>query len=128
MILVADENVDRPIVEMLRYQGHSVKYVAECAPGIADEEVLGLCVSPHALLITTDKDFGELVFRDGKSHCGVLLLRFMGLPAQAKAERVVWAVKEHGIEMTGGFAVLSPSTLRMRPLTAIHFGLSKVVK
>lgn len=118
MILVADENIDQPIVEKLRYHGYTVEYVAELAPGITDNEVLELCSSPDTLLITADKDFGELVYRDGRLHSGVLLLRFAGLPVQVKAERVAWAVREHGAEMVGGFAVLAPSTLRIRPRAA----------
>lgn len=120
MILVADENVEQPIVKKLRDHGHTVNYIAELAPGITDQNVLELCSSSDALLITADKDFGELVFRGGRSHCGVLLLRFAGLPAQAKAERVVWAVKEHGSEMVGGFSVLAPLTLRIRPCTTLN--------
>lgn len=88
--------------------------MAELAPGITDDEVLKLCSSSDTLLITADKDFGELVYRNGWLHGGVLLLRFAGLSAQAKKERVVWTVKEHGPEMTGCFSVLTPSTLRIR--------------
>ena len=120
MILIADENIDRPIVDKLRHCGHSVEYVAELAPGITDNEVLELCSSPDALLITADKDFGDLVYRDGRLHSGVLLLRFAGLPTHLKAERVAWAVQEHRSEMVGGFSVLAPSTLRIRPRPAFN--------
>jgi predicted nuclease of predicted toxin-antitoxin system len=63
MNLVADEGVDRQIVEQLRHDGHDVLYVAELAPSISDDEVLQKANDWHAPLLTADKDFGELVFR-----------------------------------------------------------------
>lgn len=79
MKLVADENVDGPIVARLREDGHEVDYVAEMAPGISDDEVLDHANGRQALLITTDKDFGELVFRQGKLNAGIVLLRLAGV-------------------------------------------------
>jgi predicted nuclease of predicted toxin-antitoxin system len=66
--LVADEGVDRPVVERLRHDGHDVVYVAELSPSIADEEVLQQANARSAILVTADKDFGELVFRQGLVH------------------------------------------------------------
>jgi len=58
----ADESVDWQIVERLRQDGHQVWYVAEMESGISDENVLDLVNKERHLLITADKDFGELVF------------------------------------------------------------------
>ena len=63
MNFLADESVDRPIVDSLRQRGHDVLYVAEMEPGISDDAVLDLANQEGALLLTADKDFGELVFR-----------------------------------------------------------------
>jgi predicted nuclease of predicted toxin-antitoxin system len=63
MILLADENVDAPIVAELRAAGHRVDYVRELDPGIDDQTVLAFANGRDALLLTSDKDFGELVFR-----------------------------------------------------------------
>jgi len=60
---LADESVDRQIVERLRLDGHRVAYVAEMSPGIMDEAVLTESRVSESVLITADKDFGELVFR-----------------------------------------------------------------
>ncbi|WP_295445761.1 DUF5615 family PIN-like protein [uncultured Thiodictyon sp.] len=70
MNLVADENVDAAIVSALRDAGHVVTYVRELDPGIDDERVLRLADSERALLLTSDKDFGELVFRQRLLHSG----------------------------------------------------------
>lgn len=64
-MILADEGVEREIVERLRLDGHAVSYVAEMDPGISDEDVLALDRDNHAILLTVDKDFGDLVFRNG---------------------------------------------------------------
>ena len=63
MNLLADEGVERQIVERLRQQGHFVLYIAEMEPGLPDDVVLERANEVTALLVATDKDFGELVFR-----------------------------------------------------------------
>ena len=70
--LVADENVDAGIVSALRDAGRAVTYVRELDPGIDDERVLRLAEFQGALLLTSDKDFGELVFRQHLLHSGVI--------------------------------------------------------
>ena len=75
MRFVADENVDRRIVELLRRERHEVRYVAEEGGGLDDQDVLRLAEELGALLITFDKDFGELVFNQRLGSRGVILLR-----------------------------------------------------
>jgi predicted nuclease of predicted toxin-antitoxin system len=82
------KGVDRPVVERLREDGHHVVYVAEMSPSIPDEEVLQQANAGSAILLTADKDFGELVFRQGLVHSGVVLIRLAGLANATKAEIV----------------------------------------
>jgi predicted nuclease of predicted toxin-antitoxin system len=63
MKLLADESVDQQIVDRLRKDGHEVWYVTEMEPGISDDLVLKKTNQEMAILLTADKDFGELVFR-----------------------------------------------------------------
>jgi predicted nuclease of predicted toxin-antitoxin system len=60
---VADESVDKQIVDGLRAGGHSVLFIAESEPSVSDEIVLARSREQDAVLVTADKDFGELVFR-----------------------------------------------------------------
>ena len=115
MKLLADEGVDAPIVRRLRADGHDVDYVAELTAGIADGEVLRRANSESRVLVTVDKDFGELVFRLGTVSEGVLLVRLAGVPSSQKAELVAEAVRDHGDEMSRSFTVLSPGLVRIRP-------------
>ena len=114
MNLLADESVDRPVVERLRQDGHDVVYVAELAPSITDEEVLREANGRSAVLVTADKDFGELVFRQGLVHSGVVLLRLAGLANATKAEIVAEVCRVRTAELIGSFSVISPGQVRIR--------------
>jgi predicted nuclease of predicted toxin-antitoxin system len=114
MKLLIDESVDRQIVERLRQDGHDVLYVAEIDPGISDDAVLINANNAGALLLTADKDFGELVFRRQQINSGVLLIRLAGLSLDSKAELVVAALRDHENELSGAFSVLSPGMIRIR--------------
>lgn len=115
MNLLADEGVDAPIVARLRQDGHEVIYVAESEPGIPDERVLASSNERRALLLTADKDFGELTFRLRRVHGGVVLLRLAGLSLDAKVEVVAAAFATHGAKFVNAFSVVSPGDIRIRP-------------
>jgi predicted nuclease of predicted toxin-antitoxin system len=112
---LADEGVDVAIVASLRLLGRDVAYTAESSPSMGDDELLELAYSEERLLVTVDKDFGELVFRLGRATSGILLVRLPGLSSAAKANAVLQAVASHGTEILGNFAVLSPALVRIRP-------------
>lgn len=114
MNFLADEGVDRQIVHRLRNEGHAVIYVADLEPGISDGAVLDLANRESAVLVTADKDFGEIVFRQGRSSGGVVLIRLEGLSSESKARIVSRAINAHLDEIPGNFSVLSPGALRIR--------------
>jgi len=111
---LADENVDKPIVERLRKDGHIVLSVLEMEPSIPDEEVIHRANQESALLLTADKDFGELVFRQGRAISGVVLVRLAGLSPQHKARIVASAIEEHADPLARNFTVVTPAAVRIR--------------
>jgi predicted nuclease of predicted toxin-antitoxin system len=113
--LLADEGVDAAIVARLRLDGHDVLYIAEVAPGTTDNAVLELANGEERVLLTADKDFGELTFRLCHLAFGILLVRLPGLSLADKAHVVALAIDEHGDEMTRAFSVISPGLVRIRP-------------
>ncbi len=117
MRLVADESVDQPIVEALRQFGHDVIAVAEMAPGVSDDEVLELSEERDAVLLTADKDFGELVYRQGRAVPGIVLIRLAGVPAVEKQATVSEVVANHESELPGAFTVVTPGMVRIRRVT-----------
>ncbi len=114
--LLADENIDQRLVSSLRLAGISVYSVAESSPGITDEEVMRLSENLGALILTDDKDFGEIVFRKQRSCPGIVLLRLIGVDYSHKADQVIQVIDKCGSEMTGKFVVITEETVRMRKL------------
>ena len=114
MKFLADEGVDKPIVTMLRSAGFDIDYILELIPGADDETVLELAHSQQRILITQDKDFGELVFRLHQPHHGIVLIRLEGYTPLFKAEIVTQFIKEHEAEMLDRFTVIQPNAIRIR--------------
>lgn len=114
MKLLADEGIDAAVVARLRSAGHEVTYIAELDPGIDDEQVLTLATAEAAVLLTADKDFGELVFRRRQVTAGVLLVRLPGLAPVRKAALVNLVVNRYQDQLLGAFAVIRPGSVRVR--------------
>jgi len=111
---VADESADQQIVAQLREEGHAVQYIVESGPGASDAEVLELAKRKRMILLTADKDFGEMVFRQRQVTEGVIFIRLAGQSQKRKAEIVASAVKRHGEELFRAFSVITPSGIRIR--------------
>lgn len=115
MRLLADENIPAPLVKTLRQQGIDLLYVAELHSGLSDADVLALPAKEGRPILTEDRDFGEMVFRQKKAVPGIVMLR---LPA---AERAHWArvaklLRAHEQRLLGAFVVIGAGRLRIRPL------------
>jgi len=116
MKFLADESVDRQIVACLRQAGHTVLYVAEMEPGMPDEAVLETANREQALLLTADKDFGELVYRQRRVAHGIVLFRLAGAPPARKADVVLSVIRRHGSELPDSFTVVTAEAVRIRRL------------
>lgn len=111
---VADENIDRQVVAALRALGHEVAYIAEIDPAAGDPDILRLAKTMSALLLTADKDFGDIVYRLKHATDGVVLLRLHGMDPDHKAELLSAVVEEHGDELLGAFTVVTEDKVRIR--------------
>ena len=114
MKFLADECVDQQIVEHLRRDGNNVQYIPEMKHGISDDEVFDLANQKDMILLTCDKDFGELVFRQGRITQGIVLIRLAGLSQKTKGELVTSAINVHQEELRGAFTVITTSSVRIR--------------
>lgn len=106
-MIVADENIAREIVARLRADGLEVVWIAESAPSADDVDVLSLAVGMGAVLLTDDKDFGELVVRERRPHRGVLLVRMAGVPHTTRAEMLSDLLRASLPELRDAFTVLN---------------------
>jgi predicted nuclease of predicted toxin-antitoxin system len=115
---LADECVAAPLVAQLRAAGHDVLYVAESEPRASDIEVLALAHAVNRLLLTDDKDFGELVFRQGRPVPGVVLLRLAPGSSTTRLARLQVAIDQFGDALFGRYTVVGETRVRSRSLPA----------
>jgi len=113
MNFVADESCARPVIQALREAGHDVVAIAEIAKGATDDQVLERALKEKRVLITEDRDFGELVYARGRSSSGVILVRFPSRARRAKSATVIEAVSKLGSRLGDAFTVVQPGRLRI---------------
>ena len=102
------------IVDLLRSNAYKVDYVLEMAPGISDKDIILNADKNNSILLTSDKDFGELIFRQRLVHNGVILIRLHGMPAEKKAEIVLNFFKDYSSKILNAFSVITRSSIRIR--------------
>jgi len=116
MKFLADECCDISMVKRLREEEHDVVYIQEKMPGISDSEVLQEAFLEKRILITEDKDFGELVYRLKKPVYGLILLRFHPLEKREKIGRIIELSDQYSSKMKGNLIVIDSEKIRIRPL------------
>ena len=110
---LADESCDHAVVRALTSLGHEVLPVAELSPTADDETVIGLARREERVLLTEDKDFGQLVYATGLPSVGVILLRYPAGVRSRIGETVADFVNRKGAELRGRFVVIQPGRIRM---------------
>ncbi len=117
MRLLADENVARPIVEGLRLAGLDVESIGETKAGASDYQVAEAALRDGRILLTEDRDFGEMIVRQKLGLRGVILLELARLSNAAAATRVREIVEMHMNKLDGNLLVIEPARIRLRPMT-----------
>lgn len=116
MKLLANENIPYCAVEALRALEHDVAWILEDSPGIDDREVLRRAVREARILLTQDKDFGELAFAARlPADCGVMLVRLPAVPP-AIFTRLLMSALQSRTEWEGCFSVIELDRIRITPL------------
>ncbi|MEN6370743.1 MAG: DUF5615 family PIN-like protein [Armatimonadota bacterium] len=116
MRILADENFPGSAVAALMSRGHDVVWIQTDSPGIADKDVLSRAVLEERILITFDKDFGELAFHAGLSaSSGVILFRISISEPSALILKAVQALESRS-DWAGHFSVVEDDRIRMTQL------------
>jgi predicted nuclease of predicted toxin-antitoxin system len=113
---LADECCDALLVAGLQSDGHDVRYVKEIAPGSDDEIVLQMAASQQRILLTEDKDFGELVVRLKLPAYGIVLLRMNPVDSAGKLARLREVLAKDASRLAGTFVVVDEGKTRFRAL------------
>lgn len=116
MKFLVDECADAQLVEFLRAKGHDVLYVMESMRGETDDVILATAYQEQRILLTEDKDFGELVFRLRKPAICIILLRFSPGTESQKISRLDALLTDDTANFSGTFIVVDQEKSRMRPL------------
>ena len=116
MRILANENFPGDAIMALRQRGHDVVWVRTDAPGSRDIEILARAQREERIVVTFDKDFGELAFRSGlPASSGIVLFR-ISTPSSAYVARAAVAALESRADWAGHFAVVEDQRIRMTPL------------
>jgi len=116
MKFLANENVAGDAVIALREKGHDVAWTRTDAPGSKDEDVLARAIAEQRILITFDKDFGELAFHAHlPAICGIILFRIPSPSSVVVANAIVAAIESRS-DWAGHFSVIDENKIRMRQL------------
>jgi len=113
---LADECCDALLVAGLRQDDHDILYVMEYAPGADDETVLQQAATDQRILLTEDKDFGELVVRLGLPAYGIVLLRLNPADSVAKLARMRDVLLHDASRLPHSFVVVDANKARFRAL------------
>ncbi len=113
--LLADENIPRLVIRQLRELGFNVTSITETSPSIKDTEVISLAAQLDRVILTADKDFGELAFRHSLSVPGIILLRLGGLTPDEMADITCTALIKH-LNWRGSIGVITKDTIKIRSL------------
>lgn len=113
MKFLADENIGFKVISPLRNLGFDIKSILEIARGTKDENVLSLANKEKRILITTDKDFGELVFVNKLVHHGVILLRLRDESSENKLKVLQSLFETRLDELRGMFTIVTEYSVRI---------------
>lgn len=116
MRFLADENLSGAVVDEQIAREHEVDWIRTSVPGASDADVLAKAQSEGRILLTFDKDFGDLArIRTLGGDCGVVLLRVIPRPGPVAAARLADLILSRD-DWAGHFSVIEPGRIRMRVL------------
>lgn len=114
LTFLVDVGVGKKIEEWLVKEGFDTKSIRDLDPRMPDYEILKIASSDQRMVLTMDKDFGELVYSSNMPHTGVLLMRLEDYNGAEKLAVIQKILYEHQEEIIGKFCVFKDNKLRIR--------------
>jgi len=112
MRFLVDECTGPAVAAWLRDQNHDVFSVFDEARGMDDNDIIQKALQEHWILITNDKDFGDKVYRDGRLHRGVILLRLEDERSASKIQVLSRLVSAYLDKLPNSFLVVTEKQVR----------------
>lgn len=113
MRFLGDESCDHALLRALRGAGHDVIAVSEIAPTADDGIVIAMARDDKRILLTEDRDFGQLVFAHGHPTAGIIYVRIRGSERPTMGSHIVDIVARLGDRLLGAFVVVTPGRVRI---------------
>jgi len=113
MRFLVDECVGPSVVRWLRENNHDATSAYEDCRGWEDESILEKAYSEGRIVVTMDKDFGDMVFRMKMPHCGIILLRSAYRSPSKKIEMMKTILSLHESDISGRFVVVTETAIRI---------------
>ena len=111
---LVDVGVGKTVDLWLLAQGYNVKSVRDINPRLPEHEILKIAVSENRMVVTMDKDFGDLVYNSGQPHAGVLLLRVEDANSDEKIKVIETVLKKYSDKIYNNFCVYKDGKLRIK--------------
>ncbi|HSE83383.1 MAG TPA: DUF5615 family PIN-like protein [Thermodesulfobacteriota bacterium] len=111
---LVDVGVGKKVEQWLQKRGYDIRAVRDIDPSMEDRDIFNMAVTEARMVITMDKDFGELVYNSGLAHTGVLLLRLEDAKADEKVRIVENILKKYSDRLLNKFCVYQNGRLRIR--------------
>lgn len=113
-MILADENVNKKIIDSLRGIGIEVFSISESLSGIPDEEIISISKEKNAIIFTEDKDFGEWVFAHNEKEISVIFLRYKFHEVQKIINILMGLSDQHFVDYHGKFTTITTKKIRIR--------------
>jgi predicted nuclease of predicted toxin-antitoxin system len=121
MRFLANENFPKVSVHILRQKGHDISAVIESSPGAKDPDVLKQAAAERRIILTFDRDYGELLYKSKPSDvAAVVYFRFFPATPEEPAEFVLRVLNLYGLSLERMFTIVERSQVRQRPLPSIE--------
>ena len=116
---IGDVNVEKPIIDYLLANGYNTIWISDLDRRMVDEKLLELANREKRILVTNDKDFGELTFRQNRVSPGIILFRVKGQDSRDKVRLLQKILLTHGSRLRGYFTVVTRKKIRFIPMEEI---------
>lgn len=107
MQFLIDENLGTGIVGFLNNLNHFTQHIIGKLSGLPDTDILKIAIKERFIVLTIDKDFGELVFKNKQSHCGIIFFRLKDQTTENTLLALEYVLSKYGLSCEEKFIVVT---------------------
>ncbi|MFB6100577.1 MAG: DUF5615 family PIN-like protein [Candidatus Nanohalobium sp.] len=116
MKFIVDESTGKSIADFLEEGGYDTVFVGAEMKSASDSEIMERALEEKRIIVTNDKDFGELTIREGRDAEGILLLRLQLETPENKKKVLENILENHGDKIEGNLVIAREDQIKTRKL------------